>query len=93
VRIQGPFNFDQLDRPGGGKASSGKAKSSRGRDAEVSGDSEVVPAHQNLIKAALSAQEVRPQVVEAARQALQAGELDTPEAALGAARRMLEFGA
>jgi len=53
---------------------------------------EVSRTHEALIRRAAAAEEVDVKGVEAARKALQAGELDTPEAARRAAQSILDIG-
>ena len=49
-------------------------------------------AQDAYVAKALAAPDVRPEAVEAARKALQAGELDTPQAARRTAQAMLDQG-
>ena len=76
-----------------------KGESGKPVGAEGSGKSkgstqslEIRPTLQPLVRRAAAEDEVNVAAVEAARKALQAGELDTPEAARRAAQAILDLG-
>ena len=91
VRIDGTYGLDPH------RAAEEKDAKAQDVRAEVAGQlptdaAEVVPSQQRLIAAAKAAEEVNLQAVEESRRLLEAGELDTPEAADRAARRILDLG-
>jgi len=93
VRIEGthglepqalPENAEPLPKP--------PASAEAGGEKAPADASPVPPACRPYVQAALAADDVDHDAVEAARKLLQSGELDTPEAILRAARAMLDKG-
>ncbi len=91
VRIDGTYG------PGPRRASDEQAPGSAGAGGagaagSIGPDAEVIASQQKLIDEAAAAPAVRTEVVEAARAMLEAGTLDTPEAAARAAEALLDRG-
>jgi anti-sigma28 factor (negative regulator of flagellin synthesis) len=91
VRIDGISNPEHLNCPNG-RASASTSKSSDARGADAGDSAGRTSAQRSLIEAALAENDVNTQAVEEARNALLAGELDTPEAARRAAETILDSG-
>lgn len=96
MRIDGTMGPEYLNLPSGeGKSSKSKIfgnPDSSSKGAKIDSGHEHVSAHKSLIQAALAAEEVNSKAVAEARQLLESGQLDTPEAAERAARNMLDLG-
>jgi hypothetical protein len=90
VRIDGIIGPEYFNMPND-KSGPGKSKEASTSKAGES-DMELVQAHKSLIRAAMVAEDVDKNAVNEARQALQSGQLDTPEAARRAAIAMLARG-
>lgn len=90
MRIDGTFGPEFTNLPKG-KAGGEKSKASTDRTAPAEG-LEVISEHKALVQQALATDEVNTQAVEDARQMLESGALDTPEAARRAAQNILDLG-
>ena len=93
VRVDGTFGKDPLGLAGQKGKPKGSTDAAGGARASENGQDLVVSSSlQPLISQASEADEVNWQAVQAARAALEAGELDTPEAASRAAKAILDVG-
>lgn len=96
VRIEGTFGTEPYPPAGGpnGKGKPEKAGDSVTSDKakDAARDLLVSSTSAPLVRKAAAVDEVDLQAVEEARRALQAGELDTPDAVLRAARAILDLG-
>ena len=93
VRIEGTFGTEPYGLPNGKdkpEKAGDSVPSDRAKDA--AGDLRVSSTYAPLVRKAATLDEVDLQAVEEARRALQAGELDTPDAVLRAARAILDLG-
>jgi hypothetical protein len=90
VRIEGTFGPEHQ------KLSKGKDGVGKSKDTAQSifgeTDAEHVKAEQALLRAAMAAEPVNTKAIEEARELLNSGALDTPEAARRVARRLLTDG-
>lgn len=93
MRINGPYGFEppgltnRSDKPGkSGKTDDG------GKTGRASGGSLVQAAHNSFVSLALQTEEVNTQAVNEARNLLENGQLDTPEAARRTAEAILDLG-
>ena len=93
MRIDGTFGTDsyglQNDKGKSGRPVDSAASGRAGAKGSLSATS---PAVASWLRRSAGADEVNAQAVEEARRALQAGALDTPDAARRAARAILELG-
>jgi hypothetical protein len=91
MRIEGTFGHEhqRLNKSDAKTGSGKKAGKTAGASAESILASSVSPS---LLQAAFQASDINTDAVQAARAALDNGELDTPEAAKNAARAILDLG-
>lgn len=92
VRVDGTFGKDPLGPPGGRDKAQRPPGAAAPRADEKETDRIVSSSLAPLIRRASEADEVNSQAVREAKKALQAGELDTPEAAQRAAKNILDVG-
>ena len=93
VRIDGTFGAEPYPQPSGkGKADKRTDGVSSDRPKGAEQDLVVSSTLMPLVRQAAAVEEVDVQAVEEARRALQAGELDTPDAVRRAARAILDLG-
>ena len=92
MRIGGTYNLEPRKAVDEKEA---KAPDTKGAAVPTPADADgaqVVWSQEKLISEASAAPEINAQAVAEARSLLESGQLDTPEAAQGAAQRMLELG-
>jgi hypothetical protein len=93
VRINGTSGFESQGLPDRPDRSTKSGKTDSGSKArESSGGSLIHAAHNSFVSMALQSDEVNLRAVEEARQLLENGQLDTPEAARGTAEAILDLG-
>jgi len=83
-----PFGLNDGPRPAG---AGGPPAADRGRPAGTAGEGEP-PVPPEYLRLAAETEPVRAEVVAEAKRLLEAGDLDTPEAARGAAEAILSLG-
>lgn len=91
MRIDGTTGPELLNLPDGeGKPS--KTKASGSKSIAVDKGHEHISSQKSLIQEALAATEINRKAVEEARELLESGQLDTPEATKRAAQNIIDIG-
>jgi hypothetical protein len=93
MKINGPYGFEPPGLTNRSDKSGKSGKSDQGsKTGKASGGSLVHAAHNSFVSLALQTEEVNTQAVNEARNLLENGQLDTPEAARRTAEAILDLG-
>ncbi len=92
MRIEGNSGAQKQDLPGITPPAAGSSKPRPAEGGAASSHVDLSPAGTSLVESAAAQEEVNSAAVAEARELLQAGELDTPEAARRAAENLIDRG-